>query len=461
MTGLQHVAVIDIGKTNAKLALVDLDTLGEVAVLTRPNTVLAGPPYPHFDVEGHWAFVLDGLKRLHKAHGVDAISITTHGASAALLDKDGALASPILDYEHPGPDELGAEYDGLRPEFAETGSPRLPGGLNLGAQIFWQFRRDGDLRGRTRHVVTYPQYWGFRLTGVAATDVTSLGCHTDLWNPHKDAFSRLVETLDIADKMAPARHSADVLGPILPDVARFTGLSAQTPVATGIHDSNASLYPHIRARAEPFSVVSTGTWVVAMSVGGQAKTLDPARDTLINVNAEARPVPSARFMGGREYDLATQGVKVPSDDRAVQQVIREGIMLKPSLVPGTGPFPGSRSSWIGREPVVGSALREAAVSFYLASMTGVCLELVGHAGDIVVEGPFARNRAFLGFLAGASGSPVFASPSATGTSSGAALLMVESAGKVSYDRGQAVAPTEGASHYFRAWKDAVAGQSGL
>ena len=55
-----HVAVIDIGKTNAKLALVRLSDLSEIAVVTRPNTVLSGPPYPHFDVDGHWAFILEG-----------------------------------------------------------------------------------------------------------------------------------------------------------------------------------------------------------------------------------------------------------------------------------------------------------------------------------------------------------------------------------------------------------------
>ena len=39
-----HVAVIDIGKTNAKLALVDLGTLTEIEVRKRPNMVPAGPP---------------------------------------------------------------------------------------------------------------------------------------------------------------------------------------------------------------------------------------------------------------------------------------------------------------------------------------------------------------------------------------------------------------------------------
>ena len=41
---------------------------------------------------------------------------------------------------------------------------------------------------------------------------------------------------------------------------------------------------------------------------------------------------------------------------------------------------------------------------------------------MVVEGPFARNKAYLWMLAVATGTPVEASLSATGTSQGAALL---------------------------------------
>ena len=75
--------------------------------------------------------------------------MTTHGATCALLDAHGDLALPVLDYEHDGPDTLAAEYDAVRPPFAETGSPRLPAGLNLGAQIFWQQRRFPDAFARS------------------------------------------------------------------------------------------------------------------------------------------------------------------------------------------------------------------------------------------------------------------------------------------------------------------------
>jgi sugar (pentulose or hexulose) kinase len=422
MTRPRHIAVIDIGKTNAKLALVDLPTLTEIAVVTRPNIVQSGPPWPHFDVDGHWAFLLSALRQFHREHRIDAISITTHGASAALLAADGTLAAPILDYEHEYPPQIVTAYDRIKPDFARTGSPRLAGGLNVGAQLHFQFAMDPTLPERTATIVTYPQYWGHRLTGLAACDVTSIGCHTDLWHPHENEFSDLPAKLGIAGKIAPVRKSAEILGPILPEIAEATGLSADTPVCVGIHDSNASLYPHLLTQKGPFSVVSTGTWVIAMAIGGAQASLDPTRDMLMNVNAFGSPVPSARFMGGREYELIQQNHTIVPSSKDIEAVLSEPLMILPAVEPSTGPFQGHQMRWVGNEPQVGTGIRSAALANYLALMTDTCLRLTGAGGPVIVEGPFARNRAFTSMLGAATRRPVMVSDGATGTSIGAALL---------------------------------------
>lgn len=450
----KHVAVIDIGKTNAKLALVDTATLTEIAVVTRPNRVLPGPPWPHFDLEGHWQFLLAGLADFHRTHGIDAISVTTHGASCVLLDAEGNLTAPMLDYEHPGPDEVHAEYDRLRPDFAETGSPRLPMGLNVGAQLFWMFATDPGLQDRTAAILTYPQYWGFRMTGVRATDASSLGCHTDLWNPFEGRLSTLLDRIGIAEKIAPTLPSDAVLGPIVPNVARATGLPADTPVHCGIHDSNASLLPHVLNRKPPFSVVSTGTWVISMAMGGAPVTLDPARDLLVNVNALGAAVPSARFMGGREFEMLMPGEGVAASDDDIAAVLADDVMLLPAVTPESGPFQGHAAQWTPTEPAEGSGKRMAAVSFYLALTTAECLRLIGHAGTVVVEGPFARNPDFTAMLSVATDSPVEITAGLTGTSQGAALLAAPSAARANAVAVR-VAPerVEQMRRYARLWRE--------
>ena len=418
----QYIAVFDIGKTNVKLALVDRAAMVELVVLTRPNKVLPGPPYPHFDTEGHWQFLLAGLAQFQATHRVDGISITTHGACAALLDAEGRLATPVLDYEFDGPEQTAAAYDAMRPDFAATGSPRLRMGLNLGAQLHWLLSQNQGLLDRVAHVVTWPQYWGFRLTGVVACDVTSLGCHTDLWHPAKAQFSDLVMRLGLKDKMAAPLRPDAVLGTLLPQIAIATGLAPATPVVCGIHDSNASLLPHLMTQSAPFAVVSTGTWVVCMAIGGADPVMDGARDMLINVAADGRAVASARFMGGREYEMIRAGrasIATPADEATV---LAKAVMLWPSVVMGSGPFPARRMGWSQSPAALSDACQEVALAFYLALMTAECLDLAKAMGPVIVEGPFAANPAYCRMLAAATARPVMRAATQTGTSIGAALL---------------------------------------
>ena len=419
---MRHIAVLDVGKTNAKLALVDLADLSEIAIRTRPNTVLHSPPYPHFDSEGLWQFFCEGLGALHRSHGVDGVSITTHGAAAVLLDQAGQ-ALPILDYEYAGPEDLTASYDALRPDFHDTGAPRLPLGLNLGAQLHWQFATDPSLRQRVTQIVTYPQYWGYLLTGELACDVSSLGCHTDLWLPHQGRYSGLVAALGLQDLLAPPRLPNARLGGISALAAQQTGLPQGLPVAVGIHDSNASLYPHLLTRQGAFSVVSTGTWVIAMAMRGRATVLDPKRDTLINVNGLGEAVPSARFMGGREFDLINKGWTGAVTQADRQAVLDQGLMLLPAVQQGSGPFATRAMHW--SSPPQTEAQRYVALSYYLALMTQTGLQMLGAQGPCVVEGPFSRNADYLVMLASLCPDGVEACPSATGTTAGSAMLLAQ------------------------------------
>lgn len=421
---MKTIAVIDIGKTNAKVALVDLDRFEETAVRKTANGVVSEGLYPHFDVERLWRFITESLAVLNTEASIDAISVTTHGATAVLLDRNGDLALPLLDYEFSGPDTLVGDYDKVRPPFAETGSARLPGGLNIGAQIYWQEQTFPGQFAKVASILTYAQYWSYRLTGVLSTELTSLGCHTDLWNPYSADFSTMVDARGWRPLFAPVRRASDVLGGLTPQAAKDTGLPLGLPVYCGIHDSNSSLLPHVLTRAAPFSVVSTGTWVVMMAMGAEKVALDEARDTLINVNALGDPVPSARFMGGRAFSMLVPDPAVTVSGEVEAKVIAAGWMLLPSVPEGSGPFPHAKPRWTCDEASLTAPERLAVVSFHLAMMTASSLGLIGAQGEVVVEGPFAANSSYLRMLKAATGRPVLiGSQSATGTSLGAACLV--------------------------------------
>jgi len=452
------VGVIDIGKSNAKFAVVDLDSRSEVAVRRMPNRVVSDGPYPHYDIPALWDFLCAAIADLNREHPLDALSVTTHGASAVLIDAEGELTLPALDYEFAGPDETAAEYDAARPEFSESFTPRLPAGLNLGAQLFWLERRFPEAFARTKWVLPYPQYWSYRLSGVAASEITSLGCHTDLWNFETDLYSSLVVKQGWLEKMPAVRPASDVLGLVLPELAQKLGLRSQLPIHSGIHDSNASLLPHLLEREPPFSVVSTGTWVVVCTPGGDLSRLDPERDCLANLDAFGRAVASARFMGGRDFSQLCGEEPVSPHEAAIARVLEEPIVLLPSATEGSGPFPHRKAHWNKPSHTIDKETSFVGVSFYLAMMTAECLELTGAEGDVVVEGPFTANRLYLQMLSAATSRRVVAmTGSATGTSIGAALLArTAAAGAGPRAPQQIVAGTPEMARYAEHWREIIA-----
>ena len=421
---MKRIAIFDIGKTNAKVVLLDAETGSEISVNRTPNKVLQDGPYPHYDIEALWQFFLKSLTDFAHNPGFDAISITTHGACAALLDDTGKLAMPVLDYEHEYAPEIRAAYARIKPPFEETFSPSLGAGLNLGAQLHYLKTAFPEEFANVSQILTYPQYWAYRLTGVRSVEATSLGCHTDLWLPKTGTYSSLVENLGLEGKFPPLRSAFDVLGQIHQDLSDEIGLSVPVPVYCGIHDSNASLLAHLLDREPPFSVVSTGTWVVCFAVGGDLEGLDPKRDTLANVDAYGRAVPSARYMGGREFDIMTDGIKTPTPDqiaKALDTVLNHKIMALPAAISGSGPYPNSSLRWIN---AASASLEEryVATCLYAALMTATCLDLLKAGGPTIVEGPFAKNPIYLSALSSFTERDVTAVSGSTGTALGAGLL---------------------------------------
>ena len=447
-------AVIDIGKTNLKVVVFDADG----AVLwerSAPNTPLPGPPYLHADAENIWRFILQSLTEAGRAHAIDTIVPTAHGASGVLIN-DSGLALPILDYEDKGPETIEAEYAKIRPAFAESLAAPGAGGLNLGRQIAyqkWQFPEDF---AKARHLLSYPQYWSWRLTGVAASEVTSIGSHTDLWAPQHNRLSSLASALDVAKLFPPFRPAWEALGPITPRVATATGLPAATRVLNGIHDSNASLLPNLLTRKPPFTVVSTGTWVIILGVGLNFETLDRDSDLLANVDVLGRPVPTARCMGGREYAAIAGGRGENPDAASLARVIASGAMALPSFTGQGGPYAKRKGEIIGS---IADADRPALATLHIALMTDDLLTRLGAAkGDLVIEGSFGKNAAYCATLAALRPAQnVIVSADQSGTARGAMLLAHwPQAPELPLDHAADPMVLAGLDAYRRAWRQALA-----
>lgn len=456
--------VVDVGKTMTKLSLWD-EAGSQLARVSRPNQRVKSDGYFALDAAGIDAWLIDALSQFSEAAPVARIIPVSHGAAAAIL-RGGQLAAPPMDYESEIPEAVRDKYDRRRDPFRESGSPALPQGLNLGVQLAYLQQLRPDLFAPGSTIVTWPQYWSWRLCGVTATEVTSLGCHSDLWRPLQDTFSNLVIDRGWRDLMAPTRRAGEILGPILPEVAAATGLPPDTAVYCGIHDSNAALLA-ARGFAEisqkESTVLSTGTWFVAMRSPQQRSdvhidALSEAHDCLVNVDAYGMPIPSSRFMGGREIEILSgidaRHVDIVPDQpallAAVDAVARNGTHIRPTFTPGVGPFPDNPGSWV-REPTDDYA-RRAAVCLYAAMVANESLGQIGARERILVEGRFAEAQVFVRALASLRPNDAIYTSHAHQDVSFGALRLIDPALQAQ-TRLEPVAPLAcDIGDYYRAWR---------
>ena len=126
--------VIDIGKTHVKLHVLD-SKFNSIFSKQMKNTVVNEGAFPSINTNEIWGWLIAGIKEITPAYRINAINITTHGATAALIDRNSVdtdgLVLPILDYEYTGVYSQSPGYESVRPSFDDTFSPSLPAGLNM------------------------------------------------------------------------------------------------------------------------------------------------------------------------------------------------------------------------------------------------------------------------------------------------------------------------------------------
>lgn len=297
---MEVILVFDIGKTNKKIILFNRDF--EVVHLEE-NTfpeVTDEDDFPCDDAHGIEQWILDSIESYMAsgAYQVLGINFSGYGATLVYLDAERLRLSPIYNYLKPYPDHL---LDGFyrsyggREEFCRcTASPEL-GMLNSGLQLLWFKRTKAEVFGEVKHILHLPQYLAGMVHGQSLSELTSIGCHTMLWD-----FDRMEYHPWLMQE-----------GITLPDPASVwetfpVALGGRTVEAgIGIHDSSAALAPYILAAPEEFVLVSTGTWCISMNPSNNEPltTEELEQDCLCFLGVHGKPVKSSRFFLGRIHDL--------------------------------------------------------------------------------------------------------------------------------------------------------------
>ncbi|MDJ1480083.1 FGGY family carbohydrate kinase [Cytophagaceae bacterium YF14B1] len=432
------IAVFDIGKTNKKFFLFDFDfkELHQEYISIPETTDEDG--YPCEDLLAVTTWMQQTLNRFLQSDIIEIkrLNFSTYGASFVHLDAQGTPLTPLYNYTKPYPSELLEDFyeknEGKDTFSVHTASPAL-GMLNSGLQLYWLRKTKPELFAKVRYSLHFPQYCSYLFTGLAASEYTSVGCHTGLWNFVTRNYHNWVvnEQLDT------------ILPPLVPTTQfTFSELNGhRIRVGTGIHDSSAALLPYIVQNKEPFLLLSTGTWNITFNpFNNEPLTKEELnQDCLLYLQTNGEPVKASRLFLGNEYNyqtqlLATYFQKSPDYFRQVE--FDEGIYIKWKDLPEKSfcwqnlQFPDN--SIIGADQTDLSVFKsfEEALHRMMIEMIDLQIRSIKlatgstHIHKLFVDGGFTNSSLFLEMLSRSLPSfEIIATPTPLGSSLGAAMAI--------------------------------------
>ncbi len=427
MTIIPVVAVVDIGKTNKKILLFDEQYHVVFEETERMEETVDEDDFPCEDLHALQVSVLSMVQRVMRIprFSVKAINFTTYGASFVYVDQTGKALTPLYNYLKPYPAELQKEiYEtngGSEVFVRETSSPSL-GSLNSGLQVLRLAREQPATFAKVVYALHLPQYISSLFTGLYVTDITSIGCHTHLWDFTKATYHRWIESAGLLKVLAPIAPSDHAEQIVFEKQTLWSGI--------GLHDSSAALIPYLVNFTEPFILISTGTWSISLNPFDQVPLTDEelAQDCLCYLQYTGKPVKASRYFLGPAHEAGVERIAahfaLPADfytsmkfDPSLYQICLDQIQIN-----GYSQFDDVNLMETGSPDLSYYLLIHCLM---LAQVTSTSLLLRhGTVSKILVDGGFSRNPIYMQMLAEAfAEQEVFASEVAQATALGAALVL--------------------------------------
>lgn len=291
MNPIKCILIFDIGKTNKKVLLYNeqYEVVYEDAIQLKE--IEDEDRFPCEDIAALTSWVKNNVESLqaNAQFTVKAIHYSAYGASFVYLDEQGNVIAPLYNYLKPYNAstklQFESNYGSIENICLETASPNLDN-LNSGLQLYRLKIEQPLLYSKIKWALHLPQYIHYIITGEIASDITSVGCHTLLWDFKSNQYHAWVMKEGI-DKILP---------PIKEKV--------------GLHDSSAAIIPYLSAFSEPFVLISTGTWCISLNPFNETALANEEMelDTLCYMSYEGKPVKASRLFAGKEHEVGLKEI---------------------------------------------------------------------------------------------------------------------------------------------------------
>lgn len=407
MAGIRVIAVFDVGKTNKKLFLFDehyrivyektarfLETVDEDGDVCE-------------NLDSIRLSIFESLNEVlrHGDYELVAINFSTYGASLVYLDENGQPLTPLYNYLKEYPAALEQQfydsYGGKSQLALESASP-ASGSLNAGLQLYRIKYEQPSVFKQIKHVLHLPQYVSYLISGKICADMTSIGCHTQLWDFRRQRYHDWVKKEQLDELLAPIMPSDEVI--------EATFMGKRYIVGTGLHDSSAALIPYQASFSEPFILLSTGTWCISMNPFNTSPLTaeELAHDCLTYIGYHGKPVKASRLFAGNEHEQQVKRIAAAFD---VDALIFRNMAYETEVVEvlvnndtNATPASGKSSAFASRDLKIFSNATQAyhQLILDLVHLQHASTSLIMNGTPIkkiFVDGGFSKNAIYMNLLA--------------------------------------------------------------
>ena len=378
------IAIFDIGKTNKKIFLFDENYKIRYEKSMAFPEIQDEDGFPCEDIHALTEWVKTSIRELLSLgeFEIKAVNISAHGASFVHIREGGQPVAPLYNYLKPFPEALRKtfyETYGGEHEFSRISASPVLGHLNSGMQLYWLKYERPEIFHKIKYSLHLPEYISYLFTGQVVSGITSIGCHTNLWDFIKNQYHPWVSKEGILEKLAPIASSTQTTSVRIHNHSIDCGI--------GLHDSSSALIPYLQYFEDPFVLLSTGTWSISLNPFNHMElTADELKkDCLCYMSYESKPVKAARLFAGHMHD---EGVK-----RLTEQFHKDGAYYK------NIPYNKDLKFQISNSSTFEEAYHQLIFDLIRKQKESTELIMQDTIQSIYVDGGFSKNTIFMNMLA--------------------------------------------------------------
>lgn len=292
--------IFDIGKTNKKVFVFDSSYTIIYEESHRISEITDEDGDPCDDLSSLIEWVTSTATNILSRGDlkIGAINFSSFGASFVHINELGKPILPLYSYLKPLSPKIKSkffnDYGGEEKVSRESASPVLDS-LNSGLQLY-RLKYEKSLTEKPGYSLHLPQFLSYLITRKVYSEITSIGCHTMLWNFEKDDYHEWVVAEGVIKRLAPIYPSTQLL-----DADRQWG---HVKAGVGLHDSSSAIIPYLLTFRDPFILISTGTWAISLNPFNSAAltSWELKKDCLSFLSYKKKQVKASRFFAGHEHE---------------------------------------------------------------------------------------------------------------------------------------------------------------